>query len=200
MTTNATPPAWAETILRAVLKPTDFATVSGDLLEEYRETVYPARGRQKADRWYVVQMFGFAMRSVALWGALFGFAEVARTALDWFVPTHDFSVRSAVSSYVGIGLLLTTGFWSAWRSGSLASGPVSATLTVIIGEIISSIGAAAMLVMFHDPRTMSAMEASGGLGEAFTLPIMLVLPALLLGTLGGALGAAAHAKVRIDPV
>jgi hypothetical protein len=200
MTTNVTPPAWAETVLRAVLKPTDFATVSGDLLEEYRETVYPARGRQNADRWYVVQIFGFAMRSVALWGALFGFAEVARTALDWFVPTHDFSVRSAVSTYVGIGLLLTTGFWSAWRSGSVASGPVSATLTVIIGEIISSIGAAAMLVMFHDPRTMSAMEASGGLSEAFTLPIILVLPALLLGTLGGALGAAAHAKVRIDPV
>ena len=200
MTIDATPPAWAETILRAVVTRKDFGSVSGDLLEEYRDSVYPARGRHGADTWYVRQVFGFAIRSVGVWGALFGFAEVARTALDWFVPTHDFSVRSAISTYVGIGLLLTSGFWSAWRSGSLASGPVSAILTVIIGEIISSIGASAMLVMFHDPRTMSAIEASGGLGEAFTLPIILVLPALILGTLGGALGAAAHARIRVDPV
>jgi hypothetical protein len=198
MSTNATPPAWAESILRAVLKAGDFATVSGDLLEEYRDSVHPARGQQGADIWYVSQVFGFAIRSVGVWGALFGLAEVARTALDWFVPTHDFSVRSAISTYVGIGLLLTTGFWSAWRSGSLASGPLSATLAVIVGEIISGAGAAGMLAFFHDPRTMSAVEASGGLGEAFTVPIILVLPALILGTLGGALGAAANKKLRLD--
>ena len=198
MSTDATPPVWAEALLRAVVTRRDFDSVSGDLLEEYRDTVYPARGPQGADTWYVVQVFGFAMRSVGVWGALFGLAEVARTALDWFVPTHDFAVRSAISTYVGIALLLATGFWSAWRSGSLASGPVSATLAVIIGEIISDAGAAGMLAFFHDPRTMRAVEASGGLGEVFTLPIMLVLPALILGTLGGALGAVAHRKQRLD--
>jgi len=41
MTTDATPPAWAEAILRTVLKRADFASISGDLLEEYRETIYP---------------------------------------------------------------------------------------------------------------------------------------------------------------
>ena len=198
MTTDATPPAWAETLLRAVVTRKDFDSLSGDLLEEYRETVYPARGRQRADAWYVRQVFGFAVRTVGVWGALFGFAGVVRTALDWFVPTHDFSIRSAISTYVGIGLLLMTGFWSAWRSGSLASGPLSATLAMIIGEIISDTAAAAMLVFFHDPQTMSAIEASGGLGEAFTLPIILVVPAVILGTLGGALGAAANRKLRID--
>jgi hypothetical protein len=200
MSTDAAPPVWAETILRAVLKRTDFASISGDLLEEYRGTVYPARGAAAADRWYIKEVFGFAARSVWIWGALFGAAGILRTALDWFVPTHDFSVRSAISTYVGVGLLLFTGFWSAWRSGSMASGPLSATVVVIIGELIDTVGAAGMLAVFHDPRTMSAIEGSGGLGEIFTLPIMLILPAMVLGTLGGAFGAAAHAKLRIDPV
>jgi len=145
-------------------------------------------------------VFGYVVRSVWIWAALFGAAGVARTALDWFIPTHDFSVRSAISTYVGIGLLLFTGFWSAWRSGSVASGPLSATAVVLIGELIDTAVAALMLAVFHDPRTMSAIEASGGLGEVLTLPIMLIVPAVVLGTLGGAFGAAAHAKVRVDPV
>jgi hypothetical protein len=200
MTTDATPPAWAETILRAVLRRGDSASVSGDLLEEYRETVYPARGRHAADRWYVTQVCGFAIRGVGLWGALLGVAVVARTALDWFVPTHDFSVRSAVSTYVALGLLLATGFWSAWRSGSMRSGALSAVLVAAIGALVSVTGAAGMLAIFHDPQTMNAIAGSGGLSEVFTLPITMVVDGLILGTIGGAVGAAAYAKVRVDPV
>ena len=200
MITDATPPAWAEMILRAVVNRRDFDSVSGDLLEEYRDTVYPARGRAAADRWYVVEVSGFVMRSVGVWGALFGGAFLARTALDWFVPTQDFSVRSAISTYVGMSLLLVTGFWSAWRSGSSAAGTFSATAAAIIGAMVSIGGAAGMLVMFHDQQTLAAIEGSGGLGEVFTSPLMMVVPALVLGTLGGALGAAANAKLRIDPV
>lgn len=200
MNTDATPPAWAEMILRAVVNRRDFDSVSGDLLEEYRDTVYPARGRAAADRWYVVEVSGFVMRSVGVWGALFGGAFLARTALDWFVPTQDFSVRSAISTYVGMSLLLVTGFWSAWRSGSSAAGTFSATAAAIIGAMVSIGGAAGMLVMFHDQQTLAAIEGSGGLGEVFTSPLMMVVPALVLGTLGGALGAAANAKLRIDPV
>jgi len=198
MTIDATPPEWAERILRAVLTPTDFATVSGDLLEEYRETVYPARGQHGADLWYIVQIGGFAMRSVAVWGALLGLAVVARTAFDWFVPTADFSVRSAISTYVGLGLLLATGFWSAWRSGSMRSGALSAVLAAAIGAFISVTAAAGMLAIFHDPQTMKAIAGSGGLSEVFTLPLTLVVDGLILGTIGGALGAAANDKLRLD--
>jgi hypothetical protein len=200
MSIDVTPPVWAEIILRSVLKRRDFDTVSGDLLEEYRDTVYPARGRMGADRWYVAQVFGFVMRSVGVWGALFGGAFLARTALDWLVPTQDFSTRSAISTYLGMGLLLMTGFWSAWRSGSSLAGPFSAIVAALIGAMVSIVGAAGMLAMFHDQQTLAAIEGSGGLAEAFTQPIMMVIPALILGTLGGALGAAANAKVRIDPI
>ena len=117
MTTVATPPAWADDFLRLVVRRADFDAISGDLLEEYRDRIHPARGQAQADFWYVKQIIGFAVRTVGVWGALFGAAIVLRTALDWFVPTSDFSFRSAMSTYFGLGLLLATGFWSAWRSG-----------------------------------------------------------------------------------
>jgi hypothetical protein len=198
MTTNATPPGWAEDVLRLVLRRADFDAVSGDLLEEYRDRIHPARGQTGADSWYVRQVIGFALRSAGVWGALFGVAVVARTALDWFAPTHDFSVRSAVSTYVGIGLLLATGFWSAWRSGSMKSGTLSAVLAAAIGSLISVIGAGGMLVMFHDPQTMNAIAGSGGLWEVFTMPIALVVDGLVFGTIGGAIGDAASKKLRLD--
>ena len=47
---DARPPRWAEAILRVLLKPHDRETVSGDLLEEYRDTIVPTRGRA-ADLW-----------------------------------------------------------------------------------------------------------------------------------------------------
>ena len=200
MTMNPTPPAWAETILRAVLKQRDFATVSGDLLEEYRETVYPARGRARADRWYVAQVLGFALPQVAVWGALFGTAALARTALDWFVPTHEFAVRSAVSTYIGVSLLLVTGFWFAWRSGSVVAGTLAGIFATVIAALIDIGGALLLFALFHDPRTMSAIQGSGGLAEVFTLPIAMVVPGVILGTLGGALGAVAKAKQRLDLV
>ena len=198
MTTNTTPPAWAENFLRLVLRRVDFDAVSGDLLEEYRDRIHPARGQAQADSWYVKQVIGFAVRSAGVWGTLFGAAVVARTALDWFVPTRDFSMRSSISTFVGVGLLLVAGFLSARRSGSFASGPMCAALAAGMGGLISVAGAAGMLAFFHDSQTMSAIEGSGGLGEAFTLPIMMLVPALILGAVGGALGVAAHAKVRFD--
>ncbi len=183
-------------ILRAVLKPTDFVTVSGDLLEEYRETVQPTRGQSGADVWYIAQVLGFATRVPRVWGAVLGVAVVARTALDWLVPTTDFASRSLVSTDIGIGILLVTGFWSAWRSGSPLAGTLAGITTALVGAVISIAGAIGMLALWHDPQTMSAIRASGGLSEAFTLPIMMVLPGAILGTLGGAMGAAASRKLR----
>jgi len=44
-----TPPALADVFLRAFVKPHEFESLSGDLLEEYREAVLPARGQRRAD-------------------------------------------------------------------------------------------------------------------------------------------------------
>ena len=46
------PPRWAEAILLRRLAARDRYTITGDLLEEYREEILPARGRFRAALWY----------------------------------------------------------------------------------------------------------------------------------------------------
>ncbi|MBZ5575606.1 MAG: hypothetical protein LAP40_03475 [Acidobacteriia bacterium] len=49
------PPRWVEATLRALLAPRDRDTITGDLLEEYREVAVPALGTYGAGRWYLRQ-------------------------------------------------------------------------------------------------------------------------------------------------
>jgi hypothetical protein len=190
MSIEATPPAWAEALLRDVLRPADGDSVTGDLLEEYRESIHPVRGPWRADVWYVGQVLGFVWRDARLWGTLFGVAFVARTALDWLLPPADFHVRASVSTYLGVTLLLTSAFLAARRSGSSAAGMIAGVATASIGAAISIAGATALLAIWHDSQTIAAIRGSGGLGEVFTLPIMMVLPGLVLGIFGGIAGVA----------
>lgn len=196
---SAMPPRWAEAALRLLLAPRDRETVSGDLLEEYREIIHPARGRRGADLWYVTQVVGFAWRNNRLWAVLFSAAFVARTALDWLVPTADFHVRATTSTALAIGILLCAGFWGAWRSGSLRAGALAGVATTLIAAVISIIsasGAAALLAVWHDQQTLAAIQGSGGLEEVFTLPVTMVVPGACLGALGGMFGSAARRIVR----
>jgi len=195
--TNVTPPGWAETILRMLLAPRDRQTVSGDLLEGYRESIYPTRGRLRADVWYVTQVAGFAWRGHRTWAALLSAAFVARTALDWFVPTTDFHDRSAISTAVSVGILVGAGFWAAWRSNSLMAGALAGVASTFIAALISITGVASLLTMWHDPQTLEAIQGSGGLEEAFVLPVMMIVPGTFLGALGGLFGGAAR-KVWAD--
>jgi len=185
MSLTANPPRWAEALLRVFLKPDDFESVSGDLLEQYRDSVYHSRGRLRADLWYVSQVFTFAPPGTRLFAVLFGAQFLTRTALDWFLPPVDFHFRSAISTVVGIGTLAAAGFWAAWRSGSFAIGPIAGSLTAGIASIASIGGAAIMLTVWHDPQTMSAIRNSGGIEEVFSLPLLMVLAGLLFGACGG---------------
>jgi hypothetical protein len=187
---TARPPDWAEALLRVALEPRNFDAVSGDLLEEYRESILSVRGQLRADRWYAFEVFGYVFRSARLWAALFGSAFVARTALDWLVPTDDFHTRAAVSTYLGAGILLAAGFWAAKRVGSFGAGTIAGVAAAGFGALVSVVGAAALLAVVHDPVTMTSIRGSGGLEEVFTLPFMMVLPGFLLGTVGGVVGAA----------
>jgi len=56
------PPRWAEMLLRFVLPSDTAETVSGDLLEAYRDSVYPRLGRWRADLWFVRQVAGYILR------------------------------------------------------------------------------------------------------------------------------------------
>jgi len=185
MSASANPPRWAETLLRAFVKSADFETVSGDLLEAYRDSIYPTRGQRRADLWYVMQVLGFLSPSIPLFAILFSAQFLARTAIDSFVPTQDFHTRSTVTTDLSVGILLAAGFWAAWRLGSFAAGAFAGFMTAALASVISILGSAILLAIWHDPQRMAAIRGSGGLEEVFTLPFMMVLPGALLGAVGG---------------
>jgi hypothetical protein len=192
MSVSAAPPRWAEVLLRGFLTPGDFENVSGDLLEEYRESVYPARGSLRADMWYVTQVLGFAWRDAFLWATLSAIAFITRTAMDWLVPTVDFQARAAATTVLGAGILVLAGFWTAQRSGSFAAGTIIGVAITVIAAAIDTVGSVALLSVWHDSKTIAAIRGSGGLEEVFTLPVLMVLPGILLCTIGGLFGAVAY--------
>jgi hypothetical protein len=189
MTLEATPPGWAEALLRISIGPRDFDAVAGDLLEEYRDSVLPSRGGGRADLWYVAQVSGFVWRSTWVWAVLFAAAFIGRTALDWLAPSADLHTRADVSTALGIGLLLAAAFTAARRARSPIAGVLAGVATAAIAAVLSTIGTMILLAVWHDPRTMNAIRESGGLGEAVTLPLSMLLPGAALGTVGGVAGA-----------
>ena len=192
MTNEATPPGWAEVLLRACLRRGDSDSVPGDLLEQYRESVHPARGHRRADLWYVTQVLGFVWRSARLWAALFAAAFLARTALDWLVPPADFHARANVSTLLGAAIVLVAAFRAAARSGSFAAGPIIGLATAALAAPLELAGAMTLLAARHDPLTLAAIRTSGGLAEVLTLPLLMLLPGVVLGTIGGVAGALAN--------
>jgi hypothetical protein len=194
--TSAMPPRWAETLLRLVLDSRDRATVSGDLLEEFRENIRPTRGRIASDSWYIRQVMGFVVRSNVVPALLFGGAFVVRTALDWLQPPADFATRSLTSTLIATSILLVSGFFASWKSGTILAGGLSGIATTTLAALLSTVGALGLLAIWHDPTTLRAIEGSGGLGEVFSLPVMLIVPGVLLGTIGGVIGTVARWSVR----
>ena len=141
-------------------------------------------------RWAEVLLrLGVVARSARIWAVLYAAAFITRTALDWLAPPVDFHARSIVSTYFGIGLLLATGLWASMRSGSLLAGTFAGLAATAIGALISVIGAAGLLAVWHDSGTLNAIRASGGLGEVFELPVMMIVPGAVFGTIGGMVGA-----------
>jgi hypothetical protein len=133
------PPEVAELILRALLPLEMRETVSGDLLEEYRESRVPAVGEFRADLWYWRQIGGMWLR--AYWW-LFVSAVlfiVVENVFDPFRAASDASYLDgqaafvlAVLSPLGlvglVGLATAYGSWRAerWQGGFVAALSVSA--------------------------------------------------------------------------
>jgi uncharacterized protein (TIGR03435 family) len=57
------PPRWAEALLRTFLSPEEAETQSGDLLEAYRDSILPGKGRRGADLWFLRQVAGYILRA-----------------------------------------------------------------------------------------------------------------------------------------
>ena len=85
------PPRWAENLLRALLPPRDRETVTGDLLEEYREIAVPAWGHARANVWYFTQVVSFMKNSnVVIAAAWLAAGAVVLSALSLLMVRTDF--------------------------------------------------------------------------------------------------------------
>jgi hypothetical protein len=186
--TDAVPPRWADTILQMSLKRSDRESISGDLLEAYRDAIVPARGKAAADRWYVRQVAGYLWRATWVWAVLFSGAFVIRQAYDFLVPTTDFVFRAELTTYTAVAILAATSFWSAWRSGSFIAGIVLTVVMTEIAAVASVVGVSVLLAIWHDAATMNAIAGSGGIEEAYVLPFMAVIPALIVGSVAAVAG------------
>jgi hypothetical protein len=109
------PPAWAEAVLRILVNPRDRDMIAGDLIEEYRETVIPARGAFRARIWYCRQVWSFLcadslarLRSATLpdcflWATA---AAIAEYALLFLLPAKTGASVEAVLVWLAAGLLV----------------------------------------------------------------------------------------------
>src|SRR3954462_9737052 len=80
------PGAWAEAVLRALLPPETRESVSGDLLEQYRDEQLPRRGLFRARLWYLRRVAAVFWRTawpcVLMLVAMLVFSDLSNTFRD----------------------------------------------------------------------------------------------------------------------
>lgn len=185
------PPRWAEALLHVLLPPDEAETVSGDLIEEYRETVYPSRGRSRANLWFVRQVSDFAWRGNLIWGVLLALAFLVHPTVMlgiWqprgWPPRPSWQPNGQV---LELAVIVITVFLlaarSGWRTGHMRSGTIVAV----------SIGAVGGIMYFAG--SIFEMAFRRGVGDVFqsvrqllfVLYVTLSL-AVLFGTAGALIG------------
>jgi hypothetical protein len=162
------PPAWAEAILRALLEPRSQDTVTGDLLEEYREAIVPARSEFGARIWYVRQVVSF-VTTAGLVRASIGrmredamFDRLAGNSLVWLVagglafvallgalirssfgPPADLSIFIVIAMLVGASAVITK--WSRADIQSLLR------IALVSGMLVTLVLVVRLLFEVFDP-------------------------------------------------
>ncbi len=135
------PPRWLERLLLWCLPERDRETISGDLLEEYREVQLPRRGPTRANIWYLRQFLGFlAVRS-------FG-GSTMRASLTWI------SVFTALA-----------GAWLAVMENTLRH-PGYAERSVLAGCIVVQGLATILFLMWQGRPIFRLIVLMGAIGAA----------------------------------
>jgi hypothetical protein len=155
------------------------------LLEEYHETQLPARGVSGADWWFARQTFGFLWRVCLPWGLIVSAIMVGRDILDVVVPTSDYRLRAAVTTWTCISIFGAAGVHAGWRAQRVLSGTAVAVVTAILASVGDTLGGIVAVLLVR-PFVSGDALAYRGLIEALDVP---VVPMLILGTLAGTIGA-----------
>ena len=111
------PPTWLERLLILSLSPRDRETVSGDLLEEYREEQLPCLGSARANLWYVRQSISFLsvrtfggppMKAALAWVSAFTAAAGVWLFVMENALKHDgYAGRMGIAAFIAIESLAT---------------------------------------------------------------------------------------------
>jgi hypothetical protein len=136
-----------------------------------------------------MQVAMVVLRDSWRWGAILGGALIIRYLLDTLAPPTDYVIRAQALTYTVMAIPLVASFVTASRTHSMAHGVLIALSAAVIGALLSIIGSALMLAVWHDPATLDAWQQSGGLNEAFKdVPLKVVALGAVFGMTGAALG------------
>jgi hypothetical protein len=202
------PPVWAEALLRALLAQRSRDAIAGDLLEEYRESVFPAVGRLRAQIWYIRQVFSFLnvvdVMDVAgkisapfLWGTLAAFL----VCVLFFALPYETDIPPSTMLFLFSGIILIVSGvtairtflegWSLFRTGFVGLA-LFAVVTVVVsraqvfkpGFIIASFLLIATVTGFRGAhrtgQVRSGIAAAVGIGIASAVILVVTVNALSL--------------------
>ncbi len=207
------PPRIAELILRGLLRLDMRETVSGDLLEEYRESRVPAAGEFRADLWYWRQVGGMWLRAYWWLVASAVLLHIVHDVFDTFrapsgasyldgLPTLVSAVLSNLGLVALVGLATVYGSWRAerWQGGLVAALGVS----LIAWLLMAAWGGATFPAFAHvqqaNPYWVQAWQSSAsadtfqrwmyrdGVGALLFTGIVLVVAPFVFGGIGAAAG------------
>lgn len=191
---SSEPPAWAQEVLTWLVPASSEESIPGDLLEEYRDTVLPSRGRWRANVWYVRQVGGFLFRLAWIFILVNASAIILRTVHDTFAPPdfspHSFQWMSMLSSYTAIATFMLAGAYSGYRLEHVRAAGVTAMTAAALGHALGLSFDAAWFyaVIQHDPAKLNFFYVTGGWGEEIGMPIVITVLAAPLGLFGGFAG------------
>jgi hypothetical protein len=160
-------------------------TESGDLLEAYRDSVYPARGRGRADLWFVRQVAGYVVRSSAGWGVLFG--------LLWVIGPFRMLVHMDGFADLEQKVIATMVFLlaarRAWRSEQIRAGILWALSAAVVGSLIWIFGAVIQAARWDlSIGWIRSLRQNLDWSVFVMIPALSLTGALILGTLGASAG------------
>jgi hypothetical protein len=192
------PPRWAEAVLLAILPAADAESISGDLLEAYRDEQLPARGRAGADRWYIHQVARTFLRTygiaIAPMIALFMIGDMMHT---WQARGYNGSIAPGS----GLAVVTVAACYGGWRTrrvagGLVAGAGIATTLWLFVATWLMTTWYPFATVQVQQPYWISAWHYSAAPGETFLHWIFwdnvgaMVMSGLLFNTTGVLLGLA----------
>ena len=128
----------------------DHDPILGDLLEEYREVVRPARGRLRASWWFVRQILSFV--PAWTWGVLLGIVLGALNLASAAVAplAEDKPEDLLIIATVIVGTLTAIGFAAERRRFRTGDAVVGGMVAAILGTIITSAANLTRKIVFLD--------------------------------------------------